>query len=287
MTINPKDLHLFVIDVEARKLKQNLNQNDEVPLQQYFTFLIRYKNEEVWNVYVSQVTPKVFTSLSSHKPLILWNRISGIPKNYQSVFVALSQKYTKDLRLLTYITGTTSDQLEKNDDNYLKEYGCTAVWKKAGFLYEAPVGWYGIDVIIDEERKKEILNHWNVVFHCTSALAVVSILMHRTMALPGDTLLDGSVLKIPEGHISGENYIFGSPCLSYCEYGYAQVCESASFQVKFALQLRMNPGTFVTQGDTLKNPKEQYHPCFANQEIEWVNPSRDDVVVTRIWMKIV
>ncbi|KAI8917251.1 hypothetical protein DFJ77DRAFT_339296 [Powellomyces hirtus] len=143
----------------------------------------------------------------------------------------------------------------------------------------------GFGVAVDIKKEEEIFRDWHVCFHCTSVEAIRSIVTHRTMALPGDILLDGTELRIPTHHTQGQRYVFTSPCLQYCaHYGTERVWENKT--VRLALQLRVQPGSYTVQKDTLRH-KTSYHSRFPPNEIEWKTNIRGAVVVTRILMKIV
>jgi len=242
----------------------------------------------VWNAWVTQVPPMAFQKKLEleQKSQLFLNQMESIPQEFKEVLNELTIKFFGNLQLFNYLEPNFHDQRKQTSENYFQNYNCVAVWSKAGKFYEAPYGWYGIDVKVDAQIQEAVFQDWHVCYHCTSDAAVASVLVHHSMALPGDTLLDGTVLKIPEGHIHGKNYIFGSPCLSYCVYGYGNICQFQKYKIMFVLQLRMKPGSYFEQKDTLNYPLNVYHISFSNDKIEWVNSSRDTVIVTRIWMKL-
>jgi hypothetical protein len=78
----------------------------------------------------------------------------------------------------------------------------------ANLTYVIPRGWCRFGLFFNPS-KSDVHNVWNTwanCYHGTTPLAAESILQHGDLLLPGDRLLDGSILGIRPGHIPQKKY---------------------------------------------------------------------------------
>lgn len=135
---------------------------------------------------------------------------------------------------------------------------------RAGHPYALPVGWCRLSLNVHAPRAEALgvfdrSSGWHVAYHGTRCEYVMSILETGQLLMPGDTALNGDVLKIRDGHIKEESerwnrhtkaselfdpkQIFMSPSIVYsgCSV-YAKTSRFDGFgRVRTVLQLRVPP----------------------------------------------
>lgn len=153
-------------------------------------------------------------------------------------------------------------------------------------IYVIPRGWVRLGLQIDPvlAKTQDIWNKWIVTFHGTTLVAIKSILTHRTFCWPGDTLVDGTKLKIRPGHIPGQNHVYTSPTIAYSSsLAYAPVYKFRSkendqtYEVQLVLQCRQKPGTYQVGKETIGATSE-ICPHIPNSRIEYYTDRRGSIV---------
>ncbi|CAF1285276.1 unnamed protein product [Rotaria sp. Silwood1] len=156
-----------------------------------------------------------------------------------------------------------------------------------GSHYVIPRGWTRLGLHVDPMFKEEhnIWNKWIVTFHGTTKIAARSILTHRHFYLPGDKLIDGTILGIREGHIPNQKFIFTSPTIVYSSLSvyssknsfYSHV-DRTNYEVQMVLQCRQQPGSFQVQGETVGARSIRICPYIPNEKIEYFTDIRSSIV---------
>lgn len=148
--------------------------------------------------------------------------------------------------------------------------------------YVIPRGWVRLGLHIDSAlcAAHDIWNKYIVTFHGTTKLAAQSILHHRQFCHPGDVLLDGTKLRIREGHIPGMMYVYTSPTIAYSSspiysqvYNFHSNKNNANYEVQMVLQCRQMPDSFEIGPETIA-AKTQICPHIPNSKIEYFTNRR-------------
>lgn len=157
--------------------------------------------------------------------------------------------------------------------------------------------------------RRSIQNEWAVSYHGTLPNAALSMVKHRQICLPGDTLSDGSRLSIRRGHIPkqfvqdftflsfclfrSQNAFFTSPTIRYASQNhYASPIEFTSIEDKrrylgkIVLRCRQMPNSFSVQCQTLSNVNNDFCDWIGNDEIEWKTDQRGTVVFDGLCIQI-
>ena len=145
-----------------------------------------------------------------------------------------------------------------------------------------PIGWYRFGIKIRDEyiNNKIEMSNWHIGYHGTSVKVVKSIIEHKRIMFPGDTLNDGTKLPSVHGQCFGKEFkstvIYVSPSIKYAmQYSYGSKFKGKN--VKTVFQCRIKPGTYKKRKETLEL-KSNIDENFSNQEIEWVTDNRTAVV---------
>jgi hypothetical protein len=116
-------------------------------------------------------------------------------------------------------------------------------------------------------------------------MAALSILYHHNFYLPGDMLMDGTVLGIRCGHIPGKKYIYTSPSIAYSSlpaysptYPFHSRTTIKNYDIQLVLQCRQNPGTFHVQAETVGSGHQRICPYIPNNIIEHYTEIRSSIV---------
>jgi hypothetical protein len=153
--------------------------------------------------------------------------------------------------------------------------------------YVIPRGWVRLGLRVDPIFKDEhdIWNRWIVTFHGTTIVAARSILTHRHFYLPGDKLIDGTILGIREGHIPDQKFIFTSPTIAYSSlpvyspsYDFYSNQNDNYYKAQLVLQCRQQPDTFKVQGETVGAKSIRLCPFIPNNVIEYFTDIRASIV---------
>ena len=85
------------------------------------------------------------------------------------------------------------------------------IWERCGEKYALPIGYYRFGLLLRREyaeRRVDVKN-WPVTYHGTPKRNLHSILLHRRIMFPDDTLDDGTILPVRLGHC----HALGSPII--------------------------------------------------------------------------
>ena len=109
------------------------------------------------------------------------------------------------------------------------------------------------------------MSNWHIGFHGTNKNVVKSIIEHKRIMFPGDTLNDGTKLAVTNGQcFAGEfkdTVIYVSPSINYAKL-YSPNSDYKGKKIKTVFQCRVKPGTYKKKGKTyLKTP---ISPNFDN-----------------------
>ena len=148
--------------------------------------------------------------------------------------------------------------------------------------YVLPTGFYRYGIKIRNEylNNKIKIYNWNVAYHGTKVELVKSIVEHRRIMFPGDTLNNGKKLPVLNGNFFGEGSpaIYLTPSIKYASNNfYARPYSFKGKKVKVIIQCRIKPGSFKKFRETVR-AKEVIDENFPNNEIEWVTHDREAVV---------
>ena len=148
--------------------------------------------------------------------------------------------------------------------------------------YVLPTGFYRYGIKIRDEyiQNKIKVYNWNVAYHGTKVGLVKSIVEHRRIMFPGDTLNNGTKLPVRNGNYCGDGKpsIYLTPSIKYACCNFYSVPEYFSGRkVKVIIQCRVKPGSFKKFKETIRaNNIIDEH--FPNEELEWVTQDREAVV---------
>ncbi|UJR24844.1 hypothetical protein I4U23_006213 [Adineta vaga] len=161
-----------------------------------------------------------------------------------------------------------------------------------------PRNWMKFGLKVDEVQTKvhQIWNKWAVSYHGTLPNAALSMIKHRQICLPGDTLFDGSQLNIRLGHIPNQKAFFTSPTIRYAAQNhYATPMEFTSqidkcvYTAKLVLRCRQMPDSFVIQGQTLNNSQSNesdFCDLIPDDQIEWKTDKRGTVIFDGLCVRL-
>ncbi|CAF0979909.1 unnamed protein product [Didymodactylos carnosus] len=165
----------------------------------------------------------------------------------------------------------------------------------AGCKYVIPRGWVRVGLHADQSFAEihQIWSKWIVCYHGTCKMAALSILSHHHFYLPGDMLMDGTVLGIRAGHIPGKKHIYTSPTIAYSSlpayspiYDFHSRTTRNDYHVQLVLQCRQNPGTFHVQAETVGNGSQRICPHIPNDIIEHYTEIRSSIVAYGLLVRI-
>ena len=128
-----------------------------------------------------------------------------------------------------------------------------------------------------------------MAYHGTPTRNLDSILRHRRIIFPGDTLDDGTVLPVRLGqcHASGSPVMYVSPTILYSQHDiyappvtfeYGHPPDSRKYIMKTVLQCRVKPASFRKCRETLRFGSTTIDDAFSNNEVEWVVSDKTGVV---------
>jgi hypothetical protein len=124
-------------------------------------------------------------------------------------------------------------------------------------------------------------------------MAALSILSHHHFYLPGDMLMDGTVLGIRDGHIPGKKHIYTSPSIAYSSlpaysptYAFHSTTTGKDYHIQLVLQCRQNPGTFHVQAETVGSGRQRICSYIPNNVIEHYTEIRSSIVAYGLLIRI-
>ncbi|CAF1315132.1 unnamed protein product [Rotaria sp. Silwood1] len=153
--------------------------------------------------------------------------------------------------------------------------------------YVIPRGWVRIGLHVDPvtEEHYAIWDKWIVTFHGTTIVAAHSILTNRQFCLPGDTLIDGTVLGIRPGHIPNKKHIYTSPTIAYSSLPvyspktqFHSLRTKRTYEVQIVLQCRQKPRSFTIQGETVGAKTKRICQFASNEKVEYFTEIRASLV---------
>jgi hypothetical protein len=156
-----------------------------------------------------------------------------------------------------------------------------------GSTYVVPRGWCRFGLRVDQVRSQidHIWKKWIITYHGTSPIAAQSIVAHRQFLIPGDTCIDGSMIRIRPGHIKDKHEIYTSPTIAYSSH--SCYCPQEQFRSKITnklyyarvvLQCRQKPGAFTIQGETIGAGRKRICQFIPNDQIEFLTTIRSAIV---------
>jgi hypothetical protein len=164
---------------------------------------------------------------------------------------------------------------------------CPDTIDQAGGQYIVPRGWCRIALHVNPGKAQahDVFQQWPVSFHgVKSPLVLKSVLEHGDFAIPGDTLIDGSVLKSTKCAGRQDEVYYTSPTIRYAGLRfYAEpqpyTCLAGTHRHgQIVLQCRQNPKGVMKQKETMgfKRKWPQHVICrHVNEtEVECLSQSR-------------
>ena len=165
------------------------------------------------------------------------------------------------------------------------------LWSRCGENYALPTGYFRFGLLLRREyaeRRVDVQN-WPVAYHGTPIRNLDSILRHRRIMFPGDTLDDGTVLPVRLGqcHALGSPVIYVSPTILYSQHDiyappvtfeYGNPPYVKRYRMKTVLQCRVKPECFRKCSETLGFGSTKFDDAFDNSEVEWVVSDKTGVV---------
>ncbi|CAF2990997.1 unnamed protein product [Rotaria sp. Silwood2] len=164
---------------------------------------------------------------------------------------------------------------------------CENVTAAGNAEYVIPREWVRLGLRVDPviQEHHDIWNKWIVTFHGTSIVAAHSILTNRQFCLPGDILIDGTVLGIHPGHIPNKKHIYTSPTIAYSSlpvYSPKKQFHSSrtklAYEVQVVLQCRQKPRSFTVQGETIGAKSKRICKFIPNEQVEYFTEIRSSIV---------
>ena len=149
--------------------------------------------------------------------------------------------------------------------------------------YALPIGWYRFGIKIRDEyiNNKIEMSNWHIGYHGTSIKVAKSIVEHKRIMFPGDTLNDGTKLQIKHNNCFGNEFkntvIYISPTIKYAQH-YSYDGRYKGKEVKVVFQCRIKPGTYKKKPETLCFGNKTIDENFSNNEVEWITDDRKAVV---------
>lgn len=152
---------------------------------------------------------------------------------------------------------------------------------------------FGLTVDPVFTKSHEVFDKWIVTFHGTTKVAAQSIITNRQFCLPGDRLIDGSVLGIREGHIPDQRFIFTSPTIAYSsspvyspQYSFQSAEDKKVYKAQIVLQCRQKPGSFKIQGETIGLGHKRICKHISNDRMEYFTDIRASIVAYGLLIRV-
>jgi hypothetical protein len=161
--------------------------------------------------------------------------------------------------------------------------------------YVIPRGWVRFGLRVDPVfcKAHNIWEKWIVTYHGTTKIAALSILTHRQFCLPGDKLIDGTVLGIRDGHIPDQKFIFTSPTIAYSSsivyspiYKFHSNQYNKNYEAQLVLQCRQMPNSFQVQRETIGLDQKQICQFISNEQIEYFSDRRASLVAYGLLVRV-
>eukprot|EP01048_Picozoa_sp_COSAG05_P021098 COSAG05_NODE_3780_length_1841_cov_32.881171_1_plen_406_part_10 len=166
--------------------------------------------------------------------------------------------------------------------------------------YVVPKGWYRLGLKASAratDPELDVFNKWSTSFHgVKSKIVLKSILQCGSLMKPGDKLLDGTKLCSTKCAGRTDHVFYTSPTIKYAGlkfYAEPQLFEHNGVQMaaSIALQCKQRPGSFWTQGETMKFRTEwpghlkQQCPHVDLEQVEWMSETNAAAIVYGILIR--
>jgi hypothetical protein len=177
---------------------------------------------------------------------------------------------------------------------YLNTYKNVIVVGKASYVIPRNFTRFGLTVDRLFTESHDVWYDWIVTYHGTHLVAAQSIITNRQFCLPGDRLIDGSILGIRAGHIPDQKFVFTSPTIAYSSspiYSPMQSFLSSEtnkqYYVQVVLQCRQKPNSFKVQKETIGARERRLCPFIPNERIEYFTDIRSSIVAYGLLVRAV
>lgn len=185
---------------------------------------------------------------------------------------------------------------------YRPEYPST-IDDESGSRYVVPRDWCRIGIAKDKRwHLLDIFNKWSVSYHGVKSKVVLqSIFQHGTFMIPGDKLLDGTILKSKKCGGRQDKVFYTSPSIRYAGLKFYEepqdwtASDGTAMQASVVLQCRQKPGTYNRQGETMdferQWPGHLKDACLHVNlaELEWLSKQKEGAIpyglLIRVWRK--
>ena len=185
-----------------------------------------------------------------------------------------------------------------NDRCYCSEcYSSTSkdVIKAGDGFYVIPRDFTRFGLVVDPVFSKahDIFSKWIVTFHGTTKVAAQSVITNRQFCLPGDRLIDGSILGIREGHIPDQRFIYTSPTIAYSStgvyspfYPFKSSIDNQMHKAQIVLQCRQKPNSYKVQGETIGLGHKRLCKHITNDKMEYFTDIRASIVAYGLLIRV-
>jgi hypothetical protein len=172
-------------------------------------------------------------------------------------------------------------------------------WKQVisvgGHNYVIPKGFvrFGlqVDTVFTEHHK--VWSDWVVTFHGTTKIGALSIIQNRQFCLPGDRLIDDTILGIRDGHIPDQKFIFTSPTIAYSSsriysqsYPFYSKTRQQQHTGQIVLQCRQKPGSYKVQRETIGLNDKRICEHIDNDKMEYFTDIRASLVAYGLLIRV-
>ena len=169
------------------------------------------------------------------------------------------------------------------------------VIEAGGENYVIPRGFVRFGLFVDPvfSDRHDIWKKWIVTFHGTNKIGAESVIVNRQFCLPGDRLIDGSILGIREGHIPGKQHIYTSPTIAYSSspvyspaYEFVSQRDQKKYEAQIVLQCRQKPGSFKVQRETIGLGEKRICRFVPNEKMEYFTDIRPSIVTYGLLIRV-
>eukprot|EP00929_Paragymnodinium_shiwhaense_P071636 TRINITY_DN36399_c0_g1_i1.p1 TRINITY_DN36399_c0_g1~~TRINITY_DN36399_c0_g1_i1.p1 ORF type:complete len:209 (-),score=14.83 TRINITY_DN36399_c0_g1_i1:510-1136(-) len=165
-----------------------------------------------------------------------------------------------------------------------------------GSTYVVPRGWVGFGLKVPVrglDPHIDCFKKWSVSFHGASPTVVKTVLQNGQFAIPGDKLLDGTILASRNSAGRRDAHFYTSPTASYAGLKlYATLSKWLSSEGQVVLMCRQDKATLKnTQAETMgfrRHGHAEDHLCphvKLSGDIEWLSDSRTGCIPYRILVR--
>jgi hypothetical protein len=182
---------------------------------------------------------------------------------------------------------------------YHPDWADTVVQENAelkDYPYIIPRGWSRVGLQVPSRAKAEdAFGKWCISFHGTFPIALKSILRQADLCIPGDKLMDGTLLKSKNCAGRQDKVYYTSPTIKYA--GLQMYAAPTPFTDKrgremacqVVLQCKQKPASFQKRGETMRFDKwPGYTICehIDRDEVEWYSDRRGCIIPYGILLRV-